>query len=146
MGCSGFRKTERKAPVCGEGRQPEIWEPPDGGAGREGSGRLCEGGCAKEPRLMTGRRRGVLTCFLYLCGGSWRNRGASDPLLWAGTRERVRQERGTEAEWAQWPVHQLLQTEAPSTCHSQECALPWGAFSSHNHISPPLREGVKGRK
>ena len=32
---SGFRKTERKAPVCGEGWQPEVWEPPDGGAGRE---------------------------------------------------------------------------------------------------------------
>ena len=44
--------------MCGEGRQPEIWEPPDGGAGREGGGRLGEGGCAKEPRLMTGGGRG----------------------------------------------------------------------------------------
>ena len=142
-GCSGFRKTERKAPVCGEGRQPEVWEPPDGGAGR-GS---CEGGCAKEPRLMRGGGGwGALTCFPYLCGGSWRNRGPSDLLLWAGTRGRGWQERGAEAEWAQWPAHQVLQTPAPSTCHRQDHALPWGAFSSCNHISPPLREGVKGRK
>ena len=110
-------------------------------------GRSCEGGCTKEPRLMRGGGGwGVLTCFPYLCGGSWRNRGPSDPLLWTGTRGRGWQERGAEAEWAQWPAHQVLQTPGPSTCHRQDHALPWGAFSSCNHISPPLREGVKGRK
>ena len=55
----------------------------------------------------------MLTCFLCLCGGSWRNREASDPLLWAGTRERVRQERGTEAEWASGQFTRFSRPQPP---------------------------------